>query len=84
MIKFIIPFVMLSGLAISQQNIQENYIPLKSSGQLPDVFTQNIRNVIKQDISELNKQKEDNKSLKRTYLTEANYEIEKIVKIPQY
>jgi hypothetical protein len=80
MIKFIIPFVMLSGLAISQQNIQENYIPLKSSGQLPDVFTQNIRNVIKQDISELNKQKEDNKSLKRTYLTEANYEIEKIVK----
>ena len=55
-------------------------MPLKSSGTLPDVFTQNIRNVIKDDITELNKQKDNNKSLKKTYLTETNYEIEKIVK----
>lgn len=66
--------------SFAQQNLKENYMPLKSSGALPDVFTQNIRNVIKDDITELNKQKDNNKSLKKTYLTETNYEIEKIVK----
>lgn len=66
--------------SFAQQNLKENYMPLKSSGALPDVFTQNIRNVIKDDITELNKQKDKNKSLKTTYLTETNYEIEKIVK----
>ncbi len=66
--------------SFAQQNLKENYMPLKSSGALPDVFTQNIRNVIKDDITELNMQKDKNKSLKTTYLTETNYEIEKIVK----
>lgn len=66
--------------SFAQQNLKENYMPLKSSGTLPDVFTQNIRNVINDDITELNKQKDNNKSLKKTYLTETNYEIEKIVK----
>lgn len=44
------------------------------------MFTQNIRNVIKKDISDLNKGKENDKAIKSVYLTEANYEIEKIVK----
>ena len=78
--RYLLPFVLIAGTSFSQQNLKENYSPLKSSGQLPDVFTQNIRNVIQNDISELNKKGENDKSLKSTYLTEANYEIEKIVK----
>ncbi len=80
MIKYIIPFILLVHVSFSQQNLKENFTPLKSSGRLPDVFTQNIRNVIKEDIAELNKQGESDKSLKTTYLTVANYEIEKIIK----
>jgi Zn-dependent protease with chaperone function len=80
MIKYFIPFALFAGTCFSQQNLKENFIPLKSSGSLPDIFTQNIRNIIKEDITELNKEKTSDKSLKKTYLTEANYEIEKIVK----
>lgn len=65
---------------ISQQNLKENYKPLKSEGNLPEVFTQDIRNVIQKEITELNHGKETDKALKTVYLTEANYEIEKIVK----
>lgn len=57
-----------------------NYSPLKSQGELPEIFTQNIRNTIKTDLSELNKGKEKDKSIKSDYYTSANYEIEKIVK----
>jgi predicted Zn-dependent protease len=65
---------------MAQQNLNENFTPLKSSGTLPDIFTQNIRSVIQSDITELNKQKDEDIRLKKTYVTEANYEIEKIVK----
>lgn len=64
----------------AQQNLKENFVPLKSEGILPDIFTQNIRNVIKADITDLNKGKEKDKAIKSIYLTEANYEIEKIIK----
>jgi hypothetical protein len=80
MIKYITAFFLTVGINYAQQNLKENFVPLKSSGTLPDVFTQDIRNVIESDIIELNKQKEDDKSLKRVYLTETNYEIERIVK----
>lgn len=80
MIKYFIPIALFAGTCFSQQNLKTNYTPLKSSGTLPDAFTQNIRNVIKSDITALNKQRDNDKSLKATYLTEANYEIEKIVK----
>ena len=80
MIKYVFPFVILATSVFGQQNLKDNFIPLKSSGTLPDAFTQNIRNVIQKDITELNKQRDNDKSLKTTYLTEANYEIEKIVK----
>lgn len=80
MIKYFLLIVLATGTCFAQQNLKENFAPLKSSGTLPDAFTQNIRNVIKDDITELNKQKDNNKSLKKTYLTETNYEIEKIVK----
>lgn len=79
--KLLILFILFGpGFVICQQNLKGNYTPLKSSGTLPDIFTQNIRHVIEQDITELNKQKDNDKSIKRTYLTAANYEIEKIVK----
>ena len=68
-----------SGL-FSQQNLKENFTPLKSVGVLPEIFTQNVRNIIKTEITELNKGKENDKALKTIYLTEANYEIEKIIK----
>lgn len=80
MIKYLLPLVLLSVSCFSQQNLKENYIPLKSSGLLPDIFTQNIRTVIEKDITELNKQRENDKQIKKNYLTAANYEIEKIVK----
>lgn len=80
MFKLLSLLVLASTLGFAQQNLQENYIPLKSSGTLPDIFTQNIRNVISEDIDDLKKQDADDKSIKKTYLTEANYEIEKIVK----
>jgi hypothetical protein len=80
MIKYLLLFILLVKFSFSQQDLKNNYTPLKSSGSLPDIFTQNIRNVIQNDISELNKQKDNDKSIKRTYLTETNYEIEKIVK----
>jgi hypothetical protein len=67
-------------MGYAQQNLKENYTPLKSSGNLPDIFTQNIRTIIKDDINELNKQKDEDRGIKSTYLTAANYEIEKIVK----
>lgn len=69
-----------ANACIAQQNLKENFTPLKSSGTLPDIFTQNIRNVIQSDITELNKQGDSDKMLKKVYLTQANYEIEKIVK----
>ncbi len=80
MIKYLIPLLFVAGQTFSQQNLKENFTPLKSSGTLPDIFTQNIRNVIKDDISDLYKKKETDKSIKQTYLTETNYEIQKIVK----
>ena len=69
MIKYLLPLAFLSFSCYSQQNLKENYSPLKSTGSLPDVFTQNIRNVIETDIKELNKKQESDNFLKRTYLT---------------
>lgn len=81
MLKYFFPLLFLCFVSNAQQNLKENYSPLKSSGTLPDIFTQNIRTVIQKDITELNRKSEENdKSIKRTYLTAANYEIEKIVK----
>ncbi|MBS1635966.1 MAG: M48 family metallopeptidase [Bacteroidetes bacterium] len=76
---FISAMMVASGL-FAQQNLSENYVPLKSQGTLPEVFTQDIKKVVKQDITDLNKSKDNDKNLKSTYFTEANYEIEKIVK----
>jgi hypothetical protein len=75
---FFVLFVSVQGF--SQQNLKENFTPLKSKGTLPSLFTENIRNIVQTDINELNKGKENDKALKSVYLTEANYEIEKIVK----
>ncbi|MBA4241391.1 MAG: hypothetical protein C0448_11740 [Sphingobacteriaceae bacterium] len=80
MIKYFLLIVLFSGTSFAQQNLKENFEPLKSSGTLSDIFTQNIRNVIKDEIAELDKQEDKDKLIKKTYLTETNYEIEKIVK----
>ncbi len=73
-------FSIISNGLFCQQNLKENFTPLKSVGVLPEIFTQNVRNIIKTEITELNKGKENDKALKTIYLTEANYEIEKIIK----
>lgn len=73
-------FLFLSCLGMAQQNLKVNYTPLKCSGQLPPVFTQNIRTIIRQDITELNRRKESDKTLKSSYLTASNYQIEKIIR----
>lgn len=65
---------------MAQQNLKVNYTPLKSAGELPPVFTQNIRNIIRQDITDLKQRKESDKSLKTTYLTASNYQIERIIR----
>lgn len=65
---------------MAQQDLNVNYTPLKSKGELPGIFTQNIRKVVNKDISDLNRSKESDKSIKSDYLTAANYEIERIVK----
>ena len=78
--KLALLLLLSANACIAQQNLKENFTPLKSSGTLPDIFTQNIRNVIQNDITELNKQRDSDKMLKKVYLTQANYEIEKIVK----
>ena len=90
MIIFIIKFkfMRLAILALSiycfsafaQQDLTKNYKPLRSSGTLPEIFTQDMKAVVKSDITELNKGRDFDKSLKASYLTETNYEIEKIVK----
>lgn len=68
-------------LSLAQkQDLTKNYSPIRSSGTLPDIFTNKTRNVVKDDITELNKGRDFDKSLKATYLTESNYEIERIVK----
>ncbi len=78
--KLLLLFSVTGFLAYGQQNLKENFSPLKSSGTLPDIFTQNIRNLIKEDITELNRQKEEDRGIKSNYLAAANYEIAKIVK----
>ncbi len=73
---------LLAGLGniVAQQNLKVNYTPLKSKGELPEVFTQNIRNVIKEDINAMEKNTSSDKKLKSAFLTASNYEIERIVK----
>lgn len=73
-------FLVFSVICSAQQNLKKDYEPLKSKGELPAVFTQNIRNVIKQDITELKIKKETDKGLKSTFLTASNYQIERIVR----
>ena len=68
MIKSFALIILSSVIGFAQQNLQENYIPLKSSGALPDIFTQNIRNVITSDINDLYKQKETDKLIKQGLL----------------
>lgn len=80
MTRFLSLFLLASALGNAQQDLKSTYKPLRSSGELPPVFTQNIRNIIKQDISELRQRKENDKSLKSTYLTASNYQIERIIR----
>ncbi|MBL7933905.1 MAG: M48 family metallopeptidase [Bacteroidia bacterium] len=66
--------------SFAQQNLKTGYTPLKSKGTLPEVFTQNIRNVIKEDITMMEKNKESDRKVKSAFVTASNYEIERIVK----
>jgi len=64
----------------AQQNLQLNYTPLKSTGTLPEVFTQDIKKVISADLATVDKKTDEDGKLKSTYYAQANYEIEKIVR----
>jgi hypothetical protein len=77
---FLLFLVLCVGTNFSQQNLKTNYSPLKSEGQLPIAFTQDIRTVVKQDITELKNKKDADKGLKSTFVTASNYQIEKIIK----
>ena len=69
------------GLCLfSQQNLNLDFKPLKSQGILPEIFSRDMKETVAQEITELNKTEDLDKSLKSTYLTAANYEIEKKVK----
>ena len=78
--KIFFLFLIVTVISKGQQDLKKNFAPLKSQGQLPAVFTQDIRNVIKQDITELKKKKESDKWLKSSFLTASNYQIERIVR----
>ncbi len=78
--KLTLLFLFSYVMGNAQQDLKKNYSPLKSKGELPSVFTQDIRNVIKQDITELKNKQEKNKGLKSTFLTASNYQIERIVR----
>lgn len=71
-------FISLTGFG--QQDLKTNFTPLKSKGELPAVFTQDIRKVIKQDLTELKNKKESDRGLKSTFLTASNYQIEHIIR----
>lgn len=78
--KTIVLLLICAFTCSAQQDLKKNYAPLKSRGELPAVFTQNIRAVIKQDVTELKKREDENKGLKSTFLTASNYQIERIVR----
>lgn len=78
--KNFILLLLICNVSFGQQNLKENYTPLKSSGQLPPVFTQNIRTVINKDINDLNNSDDKDKELKSTYITASNYQIERIIR----
>ncbi len=78
--KILLLLIFFTASLFAQQNLKVNFTPLQSSGTLPDIFTQNIRTVVKEDITLLNNKDEEDIKIKKSYLTAANYEIEKIVK----
>ena len=80
MLKHFIALCLSLNICYAQQDLKSNFTPLKSSGQLPDIFTQNIRNVVQEDIINLSKKKEKDMGIRSSYVTASNYEIEKIVK----
>jgi hypothetical protein len=73
-------FLFFSWTCLAQQNLREGYIPLRSKGELPLSLTQDIRHVVRQDLSELEKNKERNRYLKTHFLTASNYQIEHLLK----
>jgi len=75
-----VSIVLLTQTFYSQQNLKSNYTPLKSSGKLPAVFTQNVRDIIRSEQEVLGKSNESQKSIKRQYITSTNYGIEQIVR----
>ncbi|MBC7695532.1 MAG: M48 family metalloprotease [Burkholderiales bacterium] len=78
---FLLTFMFCLGLCLfSQQNLNLDFKPLKSQGILPEIFSRDMKETVAQEITELNKTEDLDKSLKSTYLTAANYEIEKKVK----
>lgn len=73
----------LSSLLINvhaQQNLKENFIPLRSEGILPVAFTQDIKKSVREEIAELKKSKDPDKNTKAIYLAESCFAIDRTIK----
>ncbi|MES2512967.1 MAG: M48 family metallopeptidase [Bacteroidota bacterium] len=71
--------ILVFNILIGQQNLQKNFLPIKSQGILPEIFTRDIKETIKADLNDLSAEDKD-KKIKSGYFTSVNYEIEKKVK----
>jgi hypothetical protein len=79
--RFLCSCLLFSVFCSAQdQDLKKNFKPLKSAGTLPPAFTQNIRDIIKQDITGLKERKDKDKYLKAEFLTASNYQIERILR----
>jgi hypothetical protein len=69
-------FSLLSCILISQQDLKKDFKPLKSQGTLPLIFTKPVKETIAEEIIDLNKQQDSNKTVKSNLLKVSNYAIE--------
>ncbi|HET6227153.1 MAG TPA: M48 family metallopeptidase [Bacteroidia bacterium] len=77
---FLVPLFLLQlGHLFAQQDLDLNYVPLNSSGVLPEVFSKKISDIVNQDINGIAKEDAD-KKLKSDYVFLTEYAIERKVK----
>ncbi len=75
-----ISILFFNNILCSQQNLNIDYKPISSKGILPQIFTKDIKETIKEDLNELNGTTDADIKIKKEYYYAANYEIEKKVK----
>ncbi len=79
--SYLLPIFVCLNLFSQNQDLTKNYIPLKSSGKLPDIYTQSAAQKTNNDIATLNRKKgETNKSDKRKFYLESNFYQDKLLR----